>query len=67
LGYLIVGLIKLIWLMLVLGVWLMRVAIALPIMLIASATGNHRAARQWQRSLRWRSLWWRSLRWRDIL
>jgi hypothetical protein len=54
LGYLIVASIRLMWLTLVLTVWLMWAAIALPIVLIASATGNHRAARQWQRSLRWR-------------
>lgn len=38
----------------VLSLWLMWALIALPVMLIASATGNQRSARSWQRSLRWR-------------
>ena len=34
--------------------WLMWAIIALPVVLIASASGNDRTARQWKRSLRWR-------------
>jgi hypothetical protein len=37
-----------------LSAWLMLAMIALPTALIASATGHDYAARQWQRSLRWR-------------
>lgn len=42
-----------IW-MTLLSLWLMLAMIAVPAALIASATGNERAAKQWQRSLRWR-------------
>jgi hypothetical protein len=40
--------------MVLLTAWLMLAMIVLPIAIIASATGHHHAARQWQRSLRWR-------------
>jgi hypothetical protein len=39
---------------LMISLWLMVAMIALPAALIASATGNDRAARKWQRSLHWR-------------
>jgi hypothetical protein len=48
--------IRTIWLMLVLGAWLVWALIALTVMLIASATGNHATARRLQRSLRWRHI-----------
>ena len=48
--------IRLMWLMLVLCLWLTWAIIAVPVMLILSATGNHAAARSWQRSLRWRHI-----------
>jgi hypothetical protein len=48
--------IKLMWLMFVLMFWLTWVLIALPVVVIASATGHQRAARQWQRSMRWRHI-----------
>ena len=50
---LIVLLVRLMILMVVLSVWLVWAMIALPLMLIASATGNQRSARQWERSMRW--------------
>jgi hypothetical protein len=40
--------------MMMLSIWLMMAMIVIPAAVIASATGNQRAARQWQRSLRWR-------------
>ena len=48
--------IRLMCLMLVLCLWLTWAMIALPVMLILSATGNHAASRTWQRSLRWRHI-----------
>jgi hypothetical protein len=46
--------IKLCVLLVMLEVWLLWAIVALPVALIASATGHDRTARQWQRSLRWR-------------
>jgi hypothetical protein len=49
-------LVRLMFLMVVLAIWCMWLMIALPVMLIALATGNDRTARQWQRSMRWRHI-----------
>jgi hypothetical protein len=53
---LIIWMFRLTVMMLVLCVWLMWAMIALPVIIIASATGNHATSRSWQRSLRWRHL-----------
>jgi hypothetical protein len=39
--------------MFVLAIWLLWAMIAVTVVLIASVTGNHSTARQWQRSMRW--------------
>ena len=41
------------WWMVLGMVWLCWAMVALPIALIASATGNERSSRQWMRSMRW--------------
>lgn len=46
--------IKLFILLVMMEAWLLWAMIAFPVALIASARGNDRVARQWQRSLRWR-------------
>jgi uncharacterized membrane protein YtjA (UPF0391 family) len=46
--------VKLMWRMLLLCFWLSWMIVALPIALIAGATGHDRIARQWMQSLNWR-------------
>jgi hypothetical protein len=53
-GFLIFGLFRLMWLTAVLAFWCAWLVIALPVMLMALATGNDHVAKQWQRSLLWR-------------
>jgi hypothetical protein len=45
--------IKLTWLMVVGSLWLCWAVVAVPASIVASARGNQRSAREWQRSLRW--------------
>jgi hypothetical protein len=54
--YLIVMFVRLTVWFFMLSLWLIWAIVALPIALIASITGNDRAAHQWMRSLRWRRL-----------
>lgn len=44
---------KLMWLVLLVGLWLCWALVALTLALVASLTGNDRASRQWMRSLMW--------------
>jgi hypothetical protein len=45
---------KLCFWMMLLSTWLMLAMIVIPVVLIASATGHERVAKEWWRSLRWR-------------
>lgn len=45
--------VKLCVLMVVLEFWIMWAMIALPVAVIASATGHQATSRQWMRSLNW--------------
>jgi hypothetical protein len=49
-------LVRFIWWLLLLEIWLCWVVIALTVAAIASLTGHERVARQWMRSTNWRRL-----------
>ena len=53
-GFLIFWVVRLVWRVLLLELWLCWALVALTVVGIASMTGHDRAARKWMRSLNWR-------------